>query len=595
MTNFDEDLRSGMVLFSLLSGHWPSLSSRRVLLRGGSTPSLRDCMENNELVVRVMSDLGLPFEVTPEELSSPNAREMLVLCLYLYQTLPQFVPRTSIQFACKLGDGVTKDLELSNPSKKAISYTVRLEGHKDFSTEASIVRIEAKGTARLRIKCQPTTTVPVCARLILMSRRDGGANAATLVFLLESQVNTRAPLKRINVDGPLYELQQFEFAVANPFPADGEFVITLLHEAAEPPAKKEPDDKKGRKGRPSAMGKAAEDAAADAAPPAKLQLYPNAFGLDKPRLRIKQGGSDKVRAFYLPFTMDTHHCTVVFKDKDQGEFVYELVGATSLPAPLLEAKGVVPLEGPHQYDLPLPWPNHLLESAKRVFADKHPGSKDKVQSALLKSDSLKVSEVEYTVTQTNSLVTCPKKLSLSTASGQGEPPPSAGRLGDVGNVGSGGGARQPRGGPVQTNAGGVPEPVGPNTLRLSLKPVGTGIYPTRLLLSSPYDTRVLDLELTAQVMLQQFQLDFSCAVRQAITQEVPLVNTSDLSMTVRAQLDGAGWAGSKEVTVPAKSTVNYVLQYRPVHPGEGGAGWGLGEREGLQLCWWLEEANPQYL
>ena len=32
------------------------------------------------------------------------------------------------------------------------------------------------------------------------------------------------------------------------------------------------------------------------------------------------------------------------------------------------------------------------------------------------------------------------------------------------------------------------------------------------------DTRVLDLELTAQTLVQQFSLEFNCAVRQSITQ-----------------------------------------------------------------------------
>ena len=58
----------------------------------------------------------------------------------------------------------TKDLELSNPSKKAISYSVRLEGHKDFTTQSSVVRIDAKGSTKLQMRCNPTTTVPVQSR-----------------------------------------------------------------------------------------------------------------------------------------------------------------------------------------------------------------------------------------------------------------------------------------------------------------------------------------------------------------------------------------------------------------------------------------------
>ncbi len=34
----------------------------------------------------------------------PDSRDMVLLVLYLYQTLPQLIPRTSLDFAGKLGD-----------------------------------------------------------------------------------------------------------------------------------------------------------------------------------------------------------------------------------------------------------------------------------------------------------------------------------------------------------------------------------------------------------------------------------------------------------------------------------------------------------
>lgn len=75
-------------------------------------------------------------------------------------------------------------------------------------------------------------------------------------------------------------------------------------------------------------------------------MWPDAFGLDRFRLRLKQGASEKVRGFFLPFTLGSHFCTLVLKDKDQGEFVYELVGSSTVPGPLIEAKGCVALELP---------------------------------------------------------------------------------------------------------------------------------------------------------------------------------------------------------------------------------------------------------
>ena len=64
-----------------------------------------------------------------------------------------------------------KDLELTNPSKKAISYTAKLEGHKDFGIEGAIVRVDPKASSRFPIKCNPTTSLPQEARLVLLSRK----------------------------------------------------------------------------------------------------------------------------------------------------------------------------------------------------------------------------------------------------------------------------------------------------------------------------------------------------------------------------------------------------------------------------------------
>ncbi|MEW5300161.1 MAG: hypothetical protein WDW36_003110 [Sanguina aurantia] len=526
VTNFDTDFASGAVLFSLLAAYWPSLSSKRRLLRlgvsSGGVVRQGDYLDNAEVIIKILAELGLPFDITPCEVCEPDPREMLILVLYLYLTLPQFVPRATVDFHCKLGETQVKDLELSNPSKKSISYTARLEGNRDFSMESTLVRLDPRGTLRLPIKCTPTTTLPEESRLVLMSRKDAGAHAATLVFLLRSTVNTRAPLKRVRTEGPLYDLQSFEFTVANPFPADGDFTVTLLHEPAEAQMEAEVEvPKKGAR----AVTKASATHTADGV---KTKVWPDAFGLDRLRLRLKQGASEKVRGFFLPFTLGSHFCTVLLRDKDQGEFAYELVGSSTLPGPLIEAKGSVALELPaplQTFDITVPYINTQLEAAKRLFLDRHPLGKDREQAALVKAD--------------------PFKLATTARSRPQTAPP-----------------------PPHTRKPPVADPVGPNTIRLQLKPVGVGIYPTRLLLTSPLDTRVVDVELAAQVMTQAFTLEFTTTARQPITQDVPLVNTStESSMTVGASITGSAFSGPREVSVPAGCTVNYPLQFRPVSTG----------------------------
>ena len=87
-----------------------------------------------------------------------------------------------------------KELELTNPTGKLVSYTVRLEGHKDFTVETRVVKIEPRGTAKLMVRCHPLTSTPKTARLILVSSKDGGVNAATLVFNLLARFCFLKPL-----------------------------------------------------------------------------------------------------------------------------------------------------------------------------------------------------------------------------------------------------------------------------------------------------------------------------------------------------------------------------------------------------------------
>jgi hypothetical protein len=57
-----------------------------------------------------------------------------------------------------------KDVELSNPSKRSISYSVRLEGSSDFAVDRPVLRVDPQSTARLAVTCYPSCGVPQEAR-----------------------------------------------------------------------------------------------------------------------------------------------------------------------------------------------------------------------------------------------------------------------------------------------------------------------------------------------------------------------------------------------------------------------------------------------
>lgn len=178
-------------------------------------------------------------------------------------------------------------------------------------------------------------------------------------------------------------------------------------------------------------------------------------------------------------------------------------------------------------ELQLPFNNNLLESARRTFTDKHPLAKDKEQAAKLRSDIGRTNDkgerlLEYTVTCSNSLMTVPQTLVLraaaTPASAAAAAAAASGRSA-VSTTGAVVGMNPPASPPMQQQrpvADKDSKSKDENILKLQLKPLGTGIYPARLTLTSLYDVRVVAVEVTAQSMGQTAVLEMECPARQQV-------------------------------------------------------------------------------
>ena len=123
------------------------------------------------------------------------------------------------------------------------------------------------------------------------------------------------------------------------------------------------------------------------------------------------------------------------------------------------------------------------------------------------SSFLLSAEIEYALTQTNTLIACPKTLLLLASGGVDETASS--RPDDASPP------KKPAALAAQSSSRKLTSPgmngsdgasAAGNSISLTLKPIGPGVYPTRLLLTSPVDVRVIDLELTSQASCcQQIQ------------------------------------------------------------------------------------------
>lgn len=431
VTNFDRDMRSSLVLYSVIVNYWPSMLKHRSDLHQEPEVELQ-FVENAQVVCRCLEEMDIPFKIAPQDILQPKAEEMLVLALFLFTALPQFQPRAVVSFTGKLNEKQMKQIELSNPTPKMVSYTVKLEGHKDFSIETKSIKIQPKSSTKVSVRCHPVTSTPKDAYLILTNSKDGSVNASTLVFHLKSQVNTRAPVRVVKVDSPQYDLKVFDFTIANPFPADCDFSVRLLHEPAqpkEPPQeanRSRPDSRAMPGSRPDSQGmpvdldpgksRKKDGAGWDQSVVAHTH-FPEPIGIDLQRFRLKLNGVEKLRGFFLPFTHGTHYCTIIMSDRECGEFCYQLECETKLPAPFLEHKVNLSTDKDNSTDILIPFVNHQLEQAKKTYLDKHPMGKDKEMLARLKMDigfaNMGDRYLEFLVTQSNNLLKTDNSLTVS--------------------------------------------------------------------------------------------------------------------------------------------------------------------------------------
>lgn len=103
-----------------------------------------------------------------------------------------------------------------------------------------------------------------------------------------------------------------------------------------------------------------------------------------------------------------------------------------------------------------------------------------------------------------------------------------------------------------------------NRLPISFAPKGPGSYHCDVALRSAYDTRVysIDFEVSSQGL--NAALDFAAPARQRITQDIPIVNSTDTDWHIASSFSAAQYfSGSREITVRANSTASYPLTFAP--------------------------------
>ena len=108
-------------------------------------------------------------------------------------------------------------------------------------------------------------------------------------------------------------------------------------------------------------------------------------------------------------------------------------------------------------------------------------------------------------------------------------------------------------------------------MQLGLNVRDAGTYPGVVVLGSIHDVRVVALEFAAGLKDDRAILEFACAARGSVAQEIPLVNGGDRSMVVKAAVTGPdafAFVGVGRDIVVAKGRRDaFPLAFKPSRPG----------------------------
>lgn len=617
VTNFDEHLRSGLVIFSLLVSHWSGLKSFYSALRKQTKCSENDARNNALIILKAMRTLELPFPLNEEQLTSPDARDMLIFCLYLYQTLPQFKPIMSVAFNGKLGLTINKSIELSNPTNSVIAYNARLEGSSEFTISFKTILLEPKSTVTIPIACNARTSKTGEGYLILQSSREGGLYASTNVFHLFCEVEQGLPLLNVNISGSVYDLVTKDVEIKNPYPAECDFTIMILQGKDFPHSQDSGDGGKETALNGNNGGIISKISASTSKKSKKSReemeskfRYPDPFGCDRRTMRIRKGDSGRITLFFLPFFLGYHKAHIKFSSQEFGHFVYCITGEATLPNPIAVHKFNIEPVGSTTKEVSINIQNGSLESAKRLFLDRHPLSRNQEQAELARA-TMSTTPVKYRVEKQSSYIYAPTEVTLYAGSSNAKAKRSENTAPADTNLGNNNNNLNNANSNVNTdnnhndsegndksdvhdkhdNTSNAPisniannligasnlmkndndtvnESSSGNILPITIDPKGPGVYPCRLVLTSTCDVRVIDVEFSAAQTAHIAELDFVCTAFQEIVQDIPLINSSEKPLAVRATILGKGFTGLKELNVDPFTTLHYTLHFKPTWVGE---------------------------
>ncbi|XP_038658216.1 cilia- and flagella-associated protein 47-like isoform X3 [Scyliorhinus canicula] len=621
--NFDLDLLDGVVLAAVVAAYCPQLIVTHFENMYTSPAAPEQCLHNSLVILNAFNAIGLDFDIQATDISDPNPVTMLMLCVYLYQRLPNYRPKITVEFTGALHAPVVKQIRLQNPFMKRIVYFATIVGKEatDFTlANGNEVIIPERSHVDIIVEFRSRFLNAEEALLVFVSRLRKGIAATTATFLLISQIHSITPTTTFKCESPCYEQKKMQLNITNPLNRKGDFRVILM-EAQKNIFETEHfkciaallDNLKMQGHKTNIMYSDLQ--------PESSEFEKSAFdkGMDNPQrnqkisfqanwvpeffckmesLHLEAQGSSVLEVFYLPFYTRKCYCTMFFINEQIGEFVFCLEGSGCIPLPSTGLHVFSPdaiqnycaasgskiatqvviyykCNGTSSFDqeLKIPLINEAREKALATVGQQQMSQleyKRRKITGTLESSSVRASVAALTPCCTEKKIlrsvrtdcTVPKKMDYSV------------ELSMPGNFESPDEISIPATkihrvmAKLQQTCGSLnlreKDKEDSATLPLKFLAKGPGRYTCQILLRSPCDIRLYTIICVVNPEDNfETELEIAASTHQAAIKNIPVHNDTQEDWKIKATLEGEDFFGPSMLHVRSCETSMYPLMFKP--------------------------------
>ncbi|KAJ3017572.1 UNVERIFIED_CONTAM: Cilia- and flagella-associated protein 47 [Siphonaria sp. JEL0065] len=479
------------------------------------------------------STFSLPVQQT---IYAENPLENLLLLLFLYQTLPQFISKGAIEFHGALHASVTQGVELSNPSSRTLTYTATLTGDNEFCLpDGDVFTLNGRGQTHVGVQFTSRFSRNASGQLKLASKRMSLNNASIIVFDLAATVDPPVPKKIHTMDAQIYctPPTQIGVEVTNPFNSKAVFRVSLIQSRSYAPLRVP------QRGQPDTEIPYIEVLGGE-------NVTPAAYRSTVKTVNLEPYASTTFPLTFQPFEPGLHKCIIHLTDEEVGEFQYQVEGRVKSPVSvdmlwsckahttLEKSIRVIPVNAAREKALH----SVLHDEASRMRLSIK--SKGKDAPVFLDRDKYQVPKqtLRYKVDYLSPYFKGPPELMLKQ------------------NLYS-----KKQSFNVEQNY---------TELHVAFCPKDPGKYTCKVVLTciDIPDVRVFKVQGIAISEGSKADLEMQTPARQHLVQEIPIVNKTDDDWNIKATIEGSSFTGAANIVARPRTTTYYSLSFCPPKSGE---------------------------